>query len=162
VSVDVDAAERFVFANARLLDRHRLAGLLHAAPVAPVLSALRGYRNVDGGFGLALEPDVRGPESEPASVLRALEVLIEIGAVADSLIADAAAWIEGTADPDGGVPFLMPSATRYPRAPWMVPADGGSFLTWRSPPRCGMLVPPRRGWRARPNGAGGDSSTPRS
>jgi hypothetical protein len=94
-----------------------------------VLSALRGYRNVDGGFGHALEPDVRGPESEPASVLRALEVLIEIGAVADSMIADAAAWIEGIADPDGGVPFVMPSATRYPRAPWMVPGDGGSFLT---------------------------------
>lgn len=48
-----------VLANARLLDRHRLAVLLHGAPVAPVLDALRAYRNPDGGFGHALEPESR-------------------------------------------------------------------------------------------------------
>src|SRR5215510_14808730 len=72
--VDIAAAERFIHANARLLERHRLAVLLYGAPVAPVLEALRAYRNPDGGFGHALEPDVRAPDSEPASVLQALEV----------------------------------------------------------------------------------------
>jgi hypothetical protein len=127
---EIDSAEQFVFANARLLDRHRLAVLLHDAPVTPVLDALRAYRNPDGGFGHALEPDVRGPHSEPASTLAALEVLIEINAPGDPMIADAAAWIERIADPDGGVPFVMPGAARYPRAPWMVPSEGGSFLTF--------------------------------
>ncbi len=88
--IDVDAAERFALENARLLDRHRLAVLLHGAPVAPVLAALRAYRNPDGGFAHALEPDVRGPESEPASTLRALEVLEEIGKSEDPMVADAA------------------------------------------------------------------------
>src|SRR5437588_499975 len=72
--VDVDSAERFMLATARLLDRHRLAVVLHGAPVTPVLDALRAYRNPDGGFGHALEPDVRAPESEPAATLHALEV----------------------------------------------------------------------------------------
>jgi hypothetical protein len=128
--VEIDSAEQFVFANARLLDRHRLAMLLHDAPAAPVLEALRAYRNPDGGFGHALEPDVRSPHSEPTATLAALEVLIEINEPGDPMIADAAAWIGAIADPDGGVPFVMPSAADYPRAPWMVPSDGGSFLTF--------------------------------
>jgi hypothetical protein len=71
--VDIDAAERFVLANARLLDRHRLAVLVHGAPLEPVLDALRAYRNPDGGFGHALDPDIRAPESEPASTLHDLD-----------------------------------------------------------------------------------------
>ncbi|HWF51610.1 MAG TPA: hypothetical protein VG294_13310, partial [Solirubrobacteraceae bacterium] len=140
--IDLDAAERFVLANARLLDRHRLAVLLHGAPIAPVLATLRAYRNPDGGFGHALEPDVRAPESEPASTLHALEVLHEIGALEDPMIAGAAAWIGSVAGDDGGVPFVLPTAARHPHAPWMVPSDGGSFLTfalaaalWRTPVR---------------------------
>jgi hypothetical protein len=128
--VDVDAAEQFVLANARLLDRHRLAVLLHGAPHASVIQALRAYRNPDGGFGHALEPDVRAPESEPASRLHALEVLAEIGALDDPMVTDAAAWIASIADPDGGLPFVLPTAAAHPHAPWMVPSDGGSFLTF--------------------------------
>jgi hypothetical protein len=130
MSVDVESAERFVLANARLLDRHRLAVLLHGAPVAPVLAALRAYRNPDGGFGHALEPDVRGPESEPAATLHALEVLGEIGALRDPMVGDAAAWVAAIADPGGGVPFVLPTAAAHPHAPWMVPSDGGSHLTF--------------------------------
>jgi hypothetical protein len=127
--IDINAAEQFIFANARLLDRHRLAVRLHRAPAVAVLQALRAYRNPDGGFGHALEPDVRGPESEPASTLHALEVLLEIGAVDDPMIPAASAWIAAVAGPDAGVPFVMPTAAIHPHAPWMVPSDGGSFLT---------------------------------
>jgi hypothetical protein len=128
--VDLDAAEQFVLANARLLDRLRSAVLLRRAPVAPVLDALRAYRNPDGGFGHALEPDVRGPQSEPAATLHALEVLDEIGMLDDPVVAGAASWIASIAEPDGGVPFVLPTATVYPHAPWMVPSSGGSHLTF--------------------------------
>jgi hypothetical protein len=128
--IAVTAAEQFVLANARLLDRHRLTVLLHGGAVSPVLAALHAYRNPDGGFGHALEPDVRGPESEPASTLHALEVLAEVGALDDPMVAGAAAWIGTIADADGGVPLVMPSAALSPHAPWMVPAAGGSQLTF--------------------------------
>jgi hypothetical protein len=130
VPVNVSSAERFMFATARLLDRHRLAVLLHGAPVAPVLAALRAYRNPDGGFGHALEPDVRSPESEPTAALHAMEVLSEIGALQDPMVADSAAWVATIADPGGGVPFVLPTAAAHPHAPWMVPSDGGSHLTF--------------------------------
>jgi hypothetical protein len=128
--VDVASAERFIFANARLIDRHRLAVLRHGAAVDPVLAALRAYRNPDGGFGHALEPDVRAPDSEPAATLQALEVLAGIGALDDPMVADAAAWIATIADPDGCVPFVTPASAAYPHAPWMVPTDGGPHLTF--------------------------------
>lgn len=119
-----------MLANARLLDRHRLAALLHGAEVAPVLETLRAYRNPDGGFGHALEPDVRGPESEPAATLHALEVMAGIGALDDAMVGDAAVWVASIADPDGGVPFVLPTAATSPHAPWMVPSEGGSQLTF--------------------------------
>jgi hypothetical protein len=130
MAVDVAAAERFVLANARLLERRRLAALVQGAPAAPVLDALRAYRNPDGGFGNALEPDVRAPDSEAAATLQALEVLAAAGALDDPMVAGAAAWIASIAGPDGGVPFLLPRAAAYPHAPWMVPSEGGSFLTF--------------------------------
>ena len=128
--VDFAAAERFILANARLLDRHRVAMLLHDAPVTPVLDALRAYRNPDGGFGHALEPDVRSPASEPSSTLHALRVLAEIEALDDAMVAGAAAWLATIAEPYGGVPFLLPTAADHPLAPFLKPSPGSSFLTF--------------------------------
>lgn len=130
VPVDIDAAEQFIYANGRLLDRHRLAALLHQAPSGPVLDALRAYRNTDGGFGHALEPDVRAPGSEPAATLHALEVLDELGALGDPMVVAAAAWVPSIARPDASVPFVLPSSESYPHAPWMVAADEASHLTF--------------------------------
>jgi hypothetical protein len=128
--VDIDAAERFVLANARLLDRHRLAVLLHDAPIEPVLDGLRAYRNSDGGFGHALEPDIRAPTSEPSSTLHALSVLTVVGALDDPMVGDAAAWVATIAELDGGVPFSLPASAAFPRAPFLgPPAPGGSFFT---------------------------------
>jgi hypothetical protein len=128
MSIDVPAAERFIYSSARLLDRYRVAVLLHGAATEPVLRALAAYRNPDGGYGNALEPDVRGPHSETTSTLHALEVLDELGALADPL-ADVGAWVASVAAPDGGVPFVLPDAAAYPLAAWMVP-DGGSHVTF--------------------------------
>lgn len=129
MSIDVAAAERFIHVSARLLDRHRAAVLLHGASTVPVLTALRAYRNTDGGYGHALEPDVRGPASETTAALHALEVLAEIDALGDPL-ADVSGWVASVAEPDGGVPFVLPSSAAYPAAPWMVPSPGGSHLTF--------------------------------
>ncbi len=130
MTIDLDSARTFIYANARVLERHRVAALLDGAPGAAVVAALRPYRNPDGGFGHALEPDVRGPESEPAAVLHALEALASVGLLDDPMVRDAAAWVDGIAGPDGGVPFVMPAAAGYPRGPWMVPSEGGSQLTF--------------------------------
>ncbi len=127
--VDQAAAASFIWSAARLLDRHRYALLLADGPAEPVVEALRGYRNADGGFGHALEPDLRCPGSQPAPTLHALGVLHEAGAGGGELARDARAWLVSIADDDGGIPFVLPGFEDYPHAPWWSPQPG-SFLTF--------------------------------
>ncbi|MEA2160475.1 MAG: hypothetical protein QOD66_2855 [Solirubrobacteraceae bacterium] len=136
--IDNAAAENFVWSAARLLDRHRYAMLFADGPAQPVTDALRGYRNPDGGFGHALEPDLRSPDSQPAPTLYALEILNEAGAASGDMARAARAWIAQIAEPDGGVPVALPGFEEYPHAPWWaasahredaVPPEPGSSLT---------------------------------
>ena len=127
--VDQRAAESFVWSAARLLDRHRYVLLFADGSAEPVLEALRGYRNADGGFGHALEPDLRCPASQPAPTLHALAVLNEAGAAGSELARDARAWIVSIAEADGGIPFVLAGFEDYPHAPWWSPQPG-SFLTF--------------------------------
>jgi len=80
--VDADqvaAAERFVWCNARLLDRLRFDCLFRGGDADRVVAALRPYQNPDGGFGAALEPDFRGPVSQATTVEHAFRILDELG-----------------------------------------------------------------------------------
>jgi hypothetical protein len=125
---DLDAAAAFIWTNARLLDRHRFAHLFLGEDREPVVRTLRAYVNPDGGFGNAIEPDLRGPTSQPIGVHTALEILAEVGATDDPMIEPAADFLAGIARPDGGVQFVLPAAADYPRAPWWQPS-GESSLT---------------------------------
>ena len=129
------AAENFIWSAARLVDRHRYTLLFADGPAQLVIDALRGYRNPDGGFGHALEPDLRSPGSQPAPTLYALEILNEAGAAHGEIARDARAWIASIAEPDSGIPFALPGFQDYPHAPWWASAaaasvaGSGSFLT---------------------------------
>jgi hypothetical protein len=129
--IDLPAAESFIWSAARLLDRHRYALLFAGGPAEPVIDALRGYRNPDGGFGHALEPDLRSPGSQPAPTLYALETLNEAGAVDGEMARDARAFFASIAADDGGIPFVLPGFEAYPHAPWWsgLQPERGSFLT---------------------------------
>jgi hypothetical protein len=117
----LEAAERFIWLNARVIDRLRFAHLFRDGAAAPVVAALRPYQNPDGGFGNALELDFRGPVSQPATVEVALRVLDEADALDDPMVAQACDYLAGVTTPDGGVPFVLPSVRAYPRAPWWQP-----------------------------------------
>lgn len=127
MSPDLGAAEQFLCASARLLERHRFAHLFGAGGAEPVLQALRAYRNPDGGFGHALEPDLRAPSSQPVGVQTAMEILHEAGAQDDPMIGPACDFLAGIALPDGGIPFALDSAAGYPKGPWWEPADVSSL-----------------------------------
>ncbi|GLZ43020.1 hypothetical protein [Actinokineospora sp. NBRC 105648] len=110
----VGKAEEFILRTARILERRRFEFLFRGGAAEPVLTALAAYRNPDGGYGNALEPDGRGPGSQPVTVLSALHVLHEVGAAPDG-VAD---YLASISTVDGGVPFVHPNAADYPRAPW--------------------------------------------
>lgn len=121
----VGQAGDFIWRNARLLDRRRFAHRFLGAPPEPVVAALRAYQNADGGFGNALEPDKRCPDSQPVDVEVALRVLDELDDAADwreppwaPLVERAIGFLATIATPEGGIPFVLPSARAYPHAPW--------------------------------------------
>ncbi|WP_018657201.1 hypothetical protein [Actinomadura flavalba] len=120
-SLDADglaAAEDFLHRTARLLDRHRFALHFRGGPATAVLAALAPYANPDGGYGHALEPDLRGPESQPVPAQLALETMLEAGSGDPEPVA---AHLASIARPDGGVPFVLPTVLTSPRAPWWQP-----------------------------------------
>ncbi len=121
-----DAAEHFIWLTARVIDQRRFAYLFGDGTADGVLAALDAYRNPDGGYGWALEPDGRGPVSQPIHVLTALEILDEIGRV-DPTVAD---HLAATQTADGGTPVTLPDIGPYPRAPWwpVTEESAGSLL----------------------------------
>src|SRR5438309_11829070 len=83
---DLSAAADFIWRNARLLERHVFTHLFLGGDKAPVLEALRPYQNSDGGFGNGLEPDIRGPVSQPVPVEIAFRTLDQIDAFTEAAV----------------------------------------------------------------------------
>ena len=121
---DFDAAATFVAANARVIDRRRFGRLFGGEPAGPVRDAVAAYRNDDGGFGHALEPDIRDPASQPAATEMALRLMDTSGGWDDDLVRGACDWLESVAPAEGGAAMVNPSVTSWPHAPWWVPEEG--------------------------------------
>ncbi len=124
---DFGAAAAFVAASARVIDRRRFQRLFEDGPAAAVRDAVAAYRNSDGGFGYALEPDCRAPGSQPAATAMALRLLDEAGAWDEDLVRDTCDWLASVAPAGGGVAFVLtgPRALEgWPHAPWWVPEEG--------------------------------------
>jgi hypothetical protein len=113
-----ERAERFIWANARLIDRHLFAYHFKGGSKEPVLATLRAYQNPDGGFGNALEPDKRTPHSQPVDAETALRVLDALDAFDDPMVARLCDFLPTITRPEGGLPFTLPTANPYPHAPW--------------------------------------------
>lgn len=120
----IERAQDYVWATARVLEQHRFAFLFAGGDAAPVATALEPYKTADGGYGFALEPDGRGPTSQPPHIWTALEALSEIGRRDPRLDGH----LDAIAAPDGGVPLALPSLEPYARAPWWGIEPGGSLI----------------------------------
>ena len=124
---DFDAAAGFIAANARVIDRRTFGRLFGGGPAGPVRDAVAAYRNDDGGFGHALEPDCRAPGSQPAAAEMALRILHEADAWDETLVRGACDWLVTVEPAEGGAAFVeaAPEALGdWPHAPWWVPEPG--------------------------------------
>jgi hypothetical protein len=121
---DFDAAAEFMAGHARVLDRRVFQRLFQGGTPEPVRDAVAAYRNDDGGFGHALEPDLRAAASQPAAVEMALRIMDAAGAWDERLVRDAIDWLTSIAPSEGGATFVLPTLAQGPHAPWWVPAEG--------------------------------------
>jgi hypothetical protein len=115
----LSGAESFVWLTARVLEQRRFEYLFTDGSADGVLAALDAYRCADGGFGYGLEPDMRGPVSQPLATYTALRVLDEIGRCRGEPVLEICDYLLSITRPDGGAPGVTPNLRGYPRAPWM-------------------------------------------
>ncbi|MEU9967092.1 hypothetical protein [Streptomyces malaysiensis] len=124
-------AERFVWLTARVLEQRRFAYHFLGGGAEAVETALAAYLGPDGGYGHALEPDLRGPVSQPLHAVHALRVLDEIGRCGGQRVERLCRYLTSVSTPDGALPICHPSPRGYPAAPWIPSADDprGDLLT---------------------------------
>ena len=113
----LERAESFIWHNGRLLERQLFAYRFKNQKPKNVINALLAYQNDDGGFGNALEPDIRCPDSQPVPCQVALEILDEVG-FDEAIVTRICDYLLTITTAEGGVPWVLPSVMNYPRAPW--------------------------------------------
>lgn len=105
--------------TARVLEQRRFAYHFLNGGADAVETALDAYRNEDGGYGHALEPDLRGPVSQPLHTAHALRVLDTIGRCGGQRVERVCRYLTSVSAPDGALPAIHPSQHGYPAAPFV-------------------------------------------
>jgi hypothetical protein len=124
-SASIERAADFIWRNARLLERAIFAQVFSSGSSQAVVDALTAYRNPDGGFGNALEADIRAPGSTPLACESALRALHEAGIRDPALASGMCEFLASVAEPDGRVEIALPHILDYPRAAhWNSPSFG--------------------------------------
>lgn len=132
-------AEQFVWLTARVLEQRLFAHhFLHGTADA-VEAALDAYRNEDGGYGHALEPDLRGPVSQPLHTAHALRVLDGIGRCGGQRVERVCRYLTSVSTADGALPAIHPSQRRYPAAPFVPVVDDPPSDLLATGPVVGLL-----------------------
>ncbi|MEW2613360.1 hypothetical protein AB0937_24805 [Streptomyces sp. NPDC047880] len=132
-------AERFVWLTARVLEQRRFAHHFRGAAADPVETALDAYRNEDGGYGHALEPDLRGPVSQPLHTAHALAVLDTVGRCAGQRVERMCRYLTSVSTADGALPAIHPSQRDYPTAPFVTVVDDPPSALLATGPVVGLL-----------------------
>ncbi|MFI2762912.1 hypothetical protein ACH5A3_29205 [Streptomyces echinatus] len=132
-------AEQFVWLTARVLEQHLFTyHFLNGSPEA-VEAALDAYRNEDGGYGHALEPDLRGPVSQPLHAAHALRVLDAVGRCGGQRVERVCRYLTAVSTPDGALPAIHPSQRGYPTAPFVPVVDDPPSDLLATGPVVGLL-----------------------
>ena len=127
-----DRARQFLKTQARPLDRAMFEHRFEGGSAERVLGELARFQNDDGGFGQALEPDLRTPSSSALATGIGLRILKEVHCPADHPMAHRAVeFLLATFDHQAGVWRVAPPDTNaHPHAPWWHDEDGSLARTF--------------------------------
>jgi hypothetical protein len=119
MSLIFDKATNFIWENARRLERAIFDFRFRGGSPKHIVEILRTYQNDDGGFGQALEPDLRAPDSQPLFVEFALRTLYDCDIRDTEMAYRACDFLSRHADIQKGIPAIFPHAKQYPHAAHM-------------------------------------------
>ncbi|CCK27062.1 hypothetical protein BN159_2683 [Streptomyces davaonensis JCM 4913] len=132
-------AEQFVWLTARVLEQRLFAYHFLHGGADPVETALDAYRNDDGGYGHGLEPDLRGPVSQPLHTGHALRVLDAVGRCGGQRVERVCRYLTSVSTGDGALPVIHPGQRGYPAAPFIPIVDDPSSELLATGPVVGVL-----------------------
>ena len=115
-----EKARAFVHEQARPLERCLFSYYFREGSAEDVFAELAKYQNSDGGFGNALEPDVRLPDSSAIATTIGLQILRELKASENHpIVRGVIRYLLDTYDSEYEVWQIIPSnANEAPYAPW--------------------------------------------
>lgn len=145
--LDSDAfsrARHFLATQGRPVDRAIFEHQFSAGPADAVIRTLSEYQNADGGFGHALESDVRTPASSALATSIGLRILADLGVSADHpSVSRAVGYLRDTLDESEHVwRIIAPDSNDFPHAPWWHDEDGSvkvAFGGFRVNPRAELV-----------------------
>ncbi|MCX4723354.1 hypothetical protein OG760_27600 [Streptomyces sp. NBC_00963] len=132
-------AEHFIWLTARVLEQRRFAYHFLDGRADAVEAALAAHLNEDGGYGHALEPDLRGPLSQPLHTAHALHVLDSVGRCGGMRVERVCRYLTEVSTRDGALPAVHPSQRGYPCAPFIPVVDDPPSELLATGPVVGVL-----------------------
>ncbi len=117
----LEQAVRFLKESARPLEKTMYAFEFEGGPAEDAIRELSAYRNADGGFGNALEPDIRAAASSALATTVALQNLLYLKAGTESpLVQGAIRYLIASYNTSqkAGWDIVPPEVDTAPRAPW--------------------------------------------
>ncbi|WP_335933346.1 hypothetical protein [Streptomyces sp. PTD5-9] len=135
----LNRAEQFIWLTARVLEQRRFAHHFLEGSADAVETALAAYLNEDGGYGHALEPDLRGPVSQPLHIAHALSVLDSIGRCGGPRVERICRFLSDVSTKEGALPALLPTQRGYPAAPFIPIVDTPRAELLATGPVVGLL-----------------------
>ncbi|MEV8454843.1 hypothetical protein AB0467_21275 [Streptomyces sp. NPDC052095] len=135
----LNRAEQFIWLTARVLEQRRFAHHFLEGGADAVETALAAYLNEDGGYGHGLEPDLRGPVSQPLHTAHALNVLDSIGRCDGLRVERVCRFLTEVSTKEGALPALLPAQRGYPAAPFIPIVDHPPAELLATGPVVGLL-----------------------
>ncbi|TFE27252.1 hypothetical protein [Cohnella luojiensis] len=125
-------ARRFLLTRGRKLEAALFLHEFEQGDAEEVYKELATFRNEDGGFGNALEPDIRCAASSALATTTAMQTLLKITERNEEMIEGAMRYFLSTYDESRhGWDIIPQEAEQFPRAIWW---EYGAFLDhWGNP-----------------------------
>jgi hypothetical protein len=136
------AAQAYLLNHARPLDQECFRFHFADGHAQAVLAELAKFQNPDGGFGHAIEPDMRAPASSAVATAHGCATLRGVAAAGNEpLVQGVMRYFVDTYDAERGVwPILTARVEEAPHAPWWTYADSDkNFGGSRSNPTASIV-----------------------
>jgi hypothetical protein len=133
--IQLNKVQTYLENNARPIDLALYKFHFRGGTVQEVLDELKKYQNDDGGFGNAIEPDLRLPQSTALATWAAFKIMNEVSTPASNdILRRTLTYLTNSYDENRtGWAIVRPEVDNYPHAPWWGYKAAMSGFGWGNP-----------------------------